>query len=189
MRALVKQKNRGRQSGKVIKLHDRRACDLVRGASVTVVEVEDPYDPNDRIIAFRSLRDDPLARMQARGQVDAVEVLAGRHWQAAYERVEIGGARAIDPTREAVDGGRFSEPFTDGQRKAAKDLARAAKAVGMMGESVIRDVLACGFTMEMIAAARGYQGDQASIKFYGRLFRESLRTLSIVFGYAMAPRG
>jgi hypothetical protein len=38
-----------------------------------------------------------------------------------------------------------------------------------------------------IAAAHGDAG-QASVKFFGRLVRESLKILAVVFGYAMAAR-
>jgi hypothetical protein len=52
---------------------------------------------------------------------------------------------------------------------------------------VLRGVLALGMTVEQIAAAHGDSG-QASVKFFGRLFRESLKILAVVFGYAMAAR-
>lgn len=167
-------------------MHDRKATNLVLGAVVASVVIADPWDGKP-IEVLRSLRDDPLARMVARGQIDGIELMAGRHWQEAYERLEIGGARAIDTTREVVDGGRIPEPFTDAQQKAGADLAKAAKAIGLLQESVLRDVLARGLTMEQIAVARGIP-DQGTVRFYGRLFRESLRTLSVVFGYAMEKR-
>jgi len=168
-------------------VHDRRARDLPWNASIAIVTVPDPYNERDRITATQSLRDDPLARMKARGQIEQSEMEAGRHWQRAYERVEVGGATAIDPTRECVDGGRIPEPFTDEQKRAADDLNRARKAVvrelGIMGERVIRAVLAEHMTVKEIAEAMGFT-DQASHKFYGRTFREGLRTLAVVFGYA-----
>jgi hypothetical protein len=41
--------------------------------------------------------------MKTRGQIDHCDYVAGRHWEAAWENAEIGGVRAIDPGREAVD--------------------------------------------------------------------------------------
>lgn len=170
-----------------VALRDRTAVPPNPKLMAGVVLVEDPDGSGAAREAYRAYRDDPLAMMRLHGHIDDVQVLAGRHWQAAYERVEISGAQAIDTTRVVVDGGRAPEPFTDAQRRAAKDLAAAARAVGQLGESVLRGVLALGMTVEQIAAAHGDSG-QASVKFFGRLFRESLKILSVVFGYAMAER-
>ena len=92
-------------------VHDRRSTDLVRNASVAIVEVDDPYaiEPGGKITVLRSLRDDPLARMSAAKQIDSAQFEAGRAWQADYEEAEVGGASAIDPTKEAVDGGKPPE--------------------------------------------------------------------------------
>jgi hypothetical protein len=170
-------------------VHDRRARDLPWNASVITVTVADPYNAGDKIDVTRSLRDDPLARMAARGQIDRVELEAGRHWQTAYERVEIGGATAIDLTREYVDGGRMQEPFTDQQKRAANDLNRARKAItaqfGTTGERVVRYVLAERMSIRDVAAAMGTtEASQGDLKFYGRTLREALRTLAVVFGLA-----
>ncbi len=169
-----------------VRLVDRTAVTPNPHLRVGIVLIDAP-DGNGKDEAYRAYRGDPLANMLRRGDIDQVQELAGRHWQQAYERVELGGARAIDPTREAVDGGQIPEPFTDAQRKAAMDLAKAGRAIGALQESVVRDVLVAGMSMEQIALARGFN-DQGAIKFYGRLFRESLKTLSVVFGFAMGER-
>ncbi len=46
------------------KAHDRRSRDLPRNADVATVEVDNPLalDPGEKIVALRSLRNDPLGR-------------------------------------------------------------------------------------------------------------------------------
>jgi hypothetical protein len=147
------------------------------------VEVQDPLNSEHKITLFRKLRDDPLGRLQDRKQIDEAQYLAGRRWQRAYEAAEIAGARAIDPTREVVDGGQIStSSISDDQARAFADLAKASKALGMIAESVVRDVLAHGMTTERVATARGYH-DQRSQRYYARVLRDGLETLATVFGF------
>lgn len=138
-----------------------------------------------KVNVVRSLRDDPLAAMEAAGQIDSVQFLAGRHWQFAYVRCEIGGVRAIDPTKEAVDGGRLADPLNEVVKKAIADIARASSALGNEGDSLIRDVLGSKKTVAMAADARGL-GTESGRKYLGKRFRECLDTLAGVFGYATA---
>ena len=101
------------------KAHDRRSRDLPRNAEVASVEVDDPLglDPGDRIVTLRSLRNDPLARLHSRRQIDEAQYQGGRAFQNDWEKAER-GPQAVDPSREYVDGGQFREPITEGQRKA-----------------------------------------------------------------------
>jgi len=48
------------------KAHDRRSRDLLRSAEVATVEVENPLalEPGEKIVALRSIRNDPLAQDQ-----------------------------------------------------------------------------------------------------------------------------
>ena len=167
-------------------VHDRRSTDLVRNASVAIVEVDDPYaiEPGGKITVLRSLRDDPLARMSAAKQIDSAQFEAGRAWQADYEEAEVGGASAIDPTKEAVDGGKPPEMFTDRKRRAAANLARAARELGAFQESIVRDVLARRMFPNEVAIARGFSS-QREVDHYSWLFRRSLEILAVVYKFAM----
>lgn len=168
--------------------YDRRSTDLTINAQVGPVIVDDPYEAGAKVVAFRNLRDDPLAAMHNAKQVDEAQFIAGRHWQRAYELAEIGGVRAIDPTRECVDGGQIAQAtITDAQIKAFGDLAKAITALGMEGEALIRDVLGEHRTIAQAADRRGYSSDLER-KYLGRRFRECLDTLAVVFGYAVATR-
>jgi hypothetical protein len=171
--------------GEIPAIHDRRATDLLQNAVVAPITVDDPHalNPGDKIVVMRSLRDDPLGAMHASNQIDEAQYMAGRHWQKAFELSEVGGAKAIDPTREAVDGGQIAQSsITDSQRRAFADLIKASRALGMEGEAIVRDILGRHMTVALTAAKRGLHGERERL-YIGRRFREALETLAQTFGY------
>lgn len=167
------------------RVHDRRSTDLLRNAQVTPVEVEDPMalEPGATILVMRSTRNDVLAAMKCRGHIDQAQFLAGREYQGDFETVEE-GPRAIDTTKEAVDGGRIPEPYSEKRSKATKRLERADRALGTDGEKVVRAALLNGYTMEQIALINNRIG-KSWAEYYGRFFRDCLDCIAEVYGFAM----
>lgn len=166
-----------------MKIHDRLAADLPAKVPVDMVVIDDPYEIGGKIRAFRSLRDDPVAAMQSAGQLGDHHLAAARHWQRAFELVEIGGARAIDPTKEAVDGGRRPDLLCSEPRaRAVQELAKASLTLGRDGEALVRDVLGCGLNIRDAALKRGFIGRE-EIRGINNRFVECLQALSICFGY------
>lgn len=175
----------GKTSMQAEKVHDRQAQDLLRNAEVAPVVVDDPFDSLAKIAVVRSTRDDPLARMHVRGQVDDAQFAGGRAYQRDWEAAER-GPRAIDPTKEAVDGGRMPEPITDHQRKAAKKINEVRADLGNDGFSLTHSFLIERKTITQIAALRGFTGKSWE-EYFGRRLRGCLERLAIVYGYAQ-PR-
>jgi hypothetical protein len=175
-------------SAQLVKIHDRRATETAENLHLGTITVDDPYGSAfDKIVVFRNLRDDPLAAMHDRHQVNDAQFFAGRHWQKCYELSELGGARAIDPTKESVDGGRMPEPLSDAKCRALGDLAKARQALGLEGGALVHDVLGRGMALVECADARG-MSTRGETEYLGRRFRECLDTLAIAFGYASTPR-
>jgi len=124
--------------------------------------------------------------MRARGFIDTCDYEAGRHWQRAFEDAEIGGVRAIDPTKEAVDGGQMPEVLTDRQVEATKELTDARRELGHAGNWIIVQVLGTRMNLHQVASGRAGRPDcEAEYKYVRRRFRECLGTLAVLFGYAM----
>ena len=146
-------------------------------------DVDDPYEPGATIRVMRSLRNDPLAGLHARNHIDEAQYQAGRAFQHDFETAER-GPRAIDPSKEAVDGGLAPEAITEAQRKAAKMLARAHRQLGANGSALTHDVLIHGKTHCQSAESRGLDGRRWE-EYFGMRFRECLDCLALVYGFAM----
>src|SRR5438094_10348578 len=166
------------------KVHDRRSHDLPRNAEVAAVEVDDSLglEPGDKIVALRSIRNDPLARLHSHRQIDEAQYQAGRAFQSDWEKAER-GPRAVDPTREYVAGGQGSEPGTEGERKAVLRLNRAERELGADGSALVHDVLVQGLTMEQVGQRRGLHTKRWS-DYFSRRLRECLDRLALLYGFA-----
>src|SRR5689334_12768058 len=164
------------------KAHDRRTRDLPRQAEVVRVEVDDPMalEPGEKIVALRSIRNDPLARLHSHRQIDEAQFQAGRAFQGDWEKAER-GPRAVDPARDYVDGGQGREPITEGQRQAVLRLNRAERELGADGSALVHDVLVSGLTMEQVGQRRGLRTQRWNDYFSKRL-RECLDRLALLYG-------
>ena len=171
------------------KVHDRRSQNLPRNAEVAAVEVDDPLglEPGDKIVTLRSIRNDPLARLHSHHQIDEAQYRGGRAFQNDWERAER-GPRAVDPTREYVDGGQAREPITEGQRKAVLRLNRTERELGADGSALVHEVLILGMTMEQIGQRRGLCSQRWK-DYFARRFCECLDRLALIYGFSTAGAG
>ena len=133
-------------------------------------------------MVLRNTRNDPLAGMHARRFISDEQYHAGRAFQQDFETAER-GPRAIDPGKEAVDGGRLPEPITEAQQKAVLRLMRAERDLGRDGASVIHDVLIIGLGISQLTSRRGYKGEVWR-RYFGQRLNECLNTLAIFYGFA-----
>jgi hypothetical protein len=181
-------RTRRRQPNDLKNVHDRRAGESNRGVEnyLTPKEVDDPYEQGGKIIVMRSTRDDPLADLHARHMIDEAQYQAGRAFQNDFETAER-GPRAIDPSKEAVDGGLMPEPITEAQRRSVGQLAAVYHKLGLDGSTLVHDVLVHNRTRKQIAESRGLTGKRWE-EYYGMRFRECLDCLALVYGFAMEQR-
>lgn len=206
--------------GTTAAIPDRRVFDPPKNLRVAVDVISDPYgisisaqkekkrrrdgstSPGEgewvsqgqpQITVLRSIRTDPLGWQRSHGQIDEAEYLAGRQWQALYERSQVGSVQAVDTSKEPVDGGKFSELMTDGQRMAIKKIRDATLAVlmschgdrarGQARAALLQDVLAAGMFIKAAAFKRGISAERA-ISTLAKEFHATLSTLADHFGYA-----
>ncbi len=85
----------------------------------------------------------PWGKLHSHHQLDEAQYRGGRAFQDDWEKAER-GPRAVDPTREYVDGGRAREPITERQRKAVLRLNRAERELGADGSALVHEVLILG---------------------------------------------
>lgn len=169
-----------------LKTYDRRSNDLLRNAEVAAIEVACPIDQNGAtLVVMRSIRNDPLARLHAHHQINEAQYQGGRAFQEDFETAER-GPQAIDPSKEYVDGGRMPEPITEAQRKAVVSLNRAGRILGQEGSGLIHGVLIAGKTLDWICREREMSGERER-RYLARRLQECLNSLSVFYGFAMAP--
>ena len=170
------------------KVYDRRAQDLPLNAEVAVVEVDDPFgaETGDKIVVLRSTRSDPLAKLHSRRQIDEAQYRGGRAFQNDWEKAER-GPRAVDPTRERVDGGEMREPITEGQRRAVVRLNRVEHELGADGTLLIHEVLILGLNMEQVGERRDLRGQRWK-DYFARRVQECLDRLALFYGFAAPAR-
>lgn len=168
------------------RVHDRRSQDLPYNAEVAKVEVDDPVvlEPGDKIVVLRSIRNDPLGRLHSHRQIDEPQYQGGRAFQNDWEKAER-GPRAVDTTREYVDGGERREPVTEGQRKAVLRLNRIERELGADGEVLVQEVLVLGLNMEQVGLRRGLRSQRWN-DYFARRFKECLDRLALIYGFATA---
>jgi hypothetical protein len=164
------------------KRRDRKSRDLLRNARVAAMETDDPIS-GDKIVVLRSTRDDPLADLHDRNMIDEAQYQAGRAFQRDFEAAET-GARAIDFTREYVDGGAMPEPLSEARIRAGRQLKIVYDKLGINGSVIVHDVLVHNRTRKQVAESRGYSGKRWE-EYFGMRFRECLDCLALVYGFAM----
>jgi hypothetical protein len=172
------------RSYRLTKIHDRRSRDLPRNAEVAEVEIDNPLglEPGEKIVALRSIRNDPLGRLHSHHQIDEVQYQGGRAFQNDWEKAER-GPQAVDPSREYVDGARTREPVTEAQRKAVLRLNRIERELGADGAALVHEVLVQGMTMEQVGQRRGLRTQRWN-DYFSRRFRECLDRLALIYGFA-----
>lgn len=163
-------------------IHDRRSTDTLAAGQYADLVVIDPYDPESEITVKRQLRGDPLARLHSHHQIDDCQYTAGRCYQRDWEVAER-GARAIDPTKEAVDGGVLPEPITDSQAKARKRLIQVRTELGRSMRTLMDGVLIQRSSIEAFSIQQGRWGARWA-NYYGKMFRDGLDVLAIEYRLA-----
>lgn len=159
--------------------HDRRSTDTLAAGEYAPIVVDDPYEQGGKVTTLRQFRNDPLARLHSHRQIDDAQFHAGRAYQNDREIAER-GAKAIDPSKEAVDGGLMPEALTDRQIKARKRLIKIERDLGRRLMSVLDDVLIEGKTIEQITNSRV----QSVLKLHGGLFRVALNELATIYCFS-----
>ena len=136
--------------------------------------VENPYRAGAYIPVMRATRDDPVAGLYARGSIDTAQMSAARIWQGHWETAHGCVVRAIDPTREPVDGhGAAHDAFSDRQREAVLELRAVTIVLGWEGDRIVRLVLADRLTILELATRI-----HRPAKYSGLRFRECLETMA-----------
>lgn len=158
-------------------------------ASVQIVEIEvdNPhYEPahhgradNPRKIkAPYNPRESYSGWLLHRGLITPAEARAATDVRQAFEALGGGGARAMDYTKEPVDGGGASDPITERQRRAGALLSECHGTLGPAGHDLVMKLAGECLWPRDLAPRDARKQDYLSMRF-----RECLEHLSIRWGY------
>ena len=115
---------------KSTKVHDRRAQDLPLNAQVAAVEIDDPLalEPGEKIVALRSIRNDPLGRLHSHHQIDEAQYRGGRAFQDDWEKAERGPRESIRPANMSMAGKRASRSPSGSAARCCGSIASSANS-------------------------------------------------------------
>lgn len=164
-----------------LKIHDRRSDDLPINARVAETIVDDPYGHGEKIQVIRSVRDDVLGHLHARKEIDEAQFQAGRRYERLAEQSQIGSVKAMDPTKEPVDGGgAVVEPISDRQIAAVRELSEAGQVLGRRNDALVRQILIDRLKFKAVAPSI----ERNDVAHARRVFFECLDDLAILWNFA-----
>ena len=123
--------------------------------------VDDPYEKGAKLAVMMNVREHPISRLHHAGQISDSQKIAGEMFRANYERAVLGGSKAIDYTKERVDGGMAAEPLSEAVQRAVQwlnDVARYS-GCGPRGYAVLTQI--CGEGHGLQETARRMRGSGA----------------------------
>jgi hypothetical protein len=99
--------------------------------------------PHERkIVVTVNLRESPVEWWRHCGDIGEEQYAAATRLRAAYERLELGGAKAFDISKPFVDGSTGGgDPMTETRRRAGLLLVDAQRALGPYTYDVVRTVV------------------------------------------------
>ena len=172
-----------------------------------IVQVIDPNEQDTKTVRTKivHLRDDPIGLLHKRRQLGDVEearlrLAAAREWQRDYEAAEQGGSKAMDPTKEVVDGGgaHLSLGNTDARLQAMERLGRIRKQIGLLkiitrwggevrllGSRLLIWVLGEKLNITGVAERLGYNRNDAP---WTRHLIDCLDVVAIEYGLSLNPK-
>lgn len=130
-----------------------------------------------RIKAAYNLLESPIVYMIAKGQVTQAQGEAGLHFRRIFEAAGGVGAKALDYSREPVDGGAPIDPVNARQWRAAQKLREAHALLGGPAYDIVREVCGQGVFIRQLHATKHAQ------TMAGKRLQTALSVLAYHWGY------
>lgn len=114
-----------------------------RHAEVIMVDIDSPYESTRHLGQQRvaiNMKESPNEYYFRKGWIGAEQHKAGEKFRRLYETAGGSGVKAMDYTKEPVDGGNVSDGLTDLKIRSAKELARAHDVLGQQGYRLVESV-------------------------------------------------
>lgn len=137
--------------------------------AIATCDVPDPYVMGSTARVKRRLS--PVRLMLSRREISEGHVRACEAFLAVVEAAEFGGAKAIDYTREPVDGGSVAQPLSPSALAAGRELVTIARLVGKIGYDLLTRIVVMEHGVSQVALTWPCPGDRKRREGYvkGRL--------------------
>lgn len=130
-----------------------------RQAVIREIEVDDPYEPGEKLRVARNIREHPLHTLHANRRIDDAQLVAGEMFRRKWERAAIGASKSIDLSAIRVDGGGpVAGTLSDGAAESIQWLNRVARypGCGKVGFAILSQI--CGEGRGIAETARLWVG-------------------------------
>lgn len=164
-------------------------------SDIEVVSLDNPYFSRDhiasagnpaKITVARNRRESGISELAAKGALNASQVAAADKFRLLFEAMGGAGARAIDPAKEAVDGGKIPDPISARAFQAGVELKRAAQHLqtshGLYGYKLVCYVAGEGRTIREMTETRRQRDTMTDG------LRMCLDALAVLWGFAAQQR-
>lgn len=141
-----------------------------------------------KIAAVANIRESPLTWMheqryrsgEDKGEryIDDTQFVVGSIFRMLYEKAGGTSIKAMDTTKEPVDGGFVTDGLTDTRFKAAKELMFVRAKLGDAGYKLVEQVCGQCLWISQIEPTKHYQ------RLAGERLKECLDTIAILWGKA-----
>jgi len=134
-----------------------------------------------KVPALVNVRESAVASLEARGQLDECQVKTADAFRAYWEATGGVGARAIDYTREYVDGRGAIDPLPERRLTASEKLRDAKTHLGWRNYDLVAKVCGEGRSFRELATSRRERDTMADN------LRSSLDDLAVLWKLATRP--
>jgi hypothetical protein len=139
-----------------------------------------------KIMVSINIKESAIAVLESRGYLHPAQVEAADRFRRLYEAAGGSGAKAMDYTKEPVDGGGTAEPISLRRMQAGIELKRCRELLGARGYQIVSALAGEGRSIEEIAGHR--QRDKYSLTDALRGFLEDLAVMWRYSNYAQPDR-
>ncbi len=119
-----------------------------------------------------------------RRTIDEAEFIAAKRACAAYEAIGGAGARAIDYSRQPVDGGQIAQTVTEAQLYASQTLHQMLAVLGSEGYHLTINLAGAGLWPRDLAGA---DAQRKRANYIAERFKECLDVLAVHWGLKRRP--
>lgn len=153
----------------------------VRARHSRIAAIQDPFDPNRRLLATVNIRTDLLETEYAHGRITLAAHSVGREIQSKFERMTQTGAGNQWNSGDRVDVYQQHEKHIVGKLELAREIegyfAWARHVLGEFDCKLIRNLLGDSMSYGATALLHGKRGDRGA-RYIASRFRDALEALA-----------